>query len=237
MPMSWVNRDILANPVLIFSPLDASGRKRTFDLFIEGGDEPGFHEVVGIEDVIDRVHLCHGSIYPKKGVIRKARLIHPAGEVEAEGSVVRQCCSRGCPVPAGLPPHVSAGPSPTPSPTVRWKIFRSGAPVAQVLDTYIIAVAADGALVLVDQHAAHERLTHEALKSTDGGRAGWAFAAAAAAGGGGFSPRRLQPRPSPPAPASWKNSGLVLKPFGPGAVLVRALPAALGAPRAGAAAA
>ena len=30
-----------------------------------------------------------------------------------------------------------------------------GAPVAQVLDTYIIAVAADGALVLVDQHAAH----------------------------------------------------------------------------------
>ncbi len=31
-----------------------------------------------------------------------------------------------------------------------------GAPVAQVLDTYIIAVADDGDLVLVDQHAAHE---------------------------------------------------------------------------------
>ncbi|MEE8657887.1 DNA mismatch repair protein MutL [Acetobacteraceae bacterium EV16G] len=38
-----------------------------------------------------------------------------------------------------------------------------GAPVAQVLDTYIIAVADDGDLVLVDQHAAHERLTHEHL--------------------------------------------------------------------------
>lgn len=38
-----------------------------------------------------------------------------------------------------------------------------GAPLAQVLDTYIIALAADGGLVLVDQHAAHERLTHEAL--------------------------------------------------------------------------
>ncbi|WP_029604783.1 DNA mismatch repair endonuclease MutL [Kozakia baliensis] len=38
-----------------------------------------------------------------------------------------------------------------------------GAPVAQVLDTYIIAVAEDGNLILVDQHAAHERLTHERL--------------------------------------------------------------------------
>lgn len=38
-----------------------------------------------------------------------------------------------------------------------------GAPVAQVLDTYIIAVADDGDLILVDQHAAHERLTHEHL--------------------------------------------------------------------------
>ncbi|HTI78984.1 MAG TPA: DNA mismatch repair endonuclease MutL, partial [Acetobacteraceae bacterium] len=46
-----------------------------------------------------------------------------------------------------------------------------GAPVAQVLDTYVIAVAADGSLVLVDQHAAHERLTHEALREQmlDGG--------------------------------------------------------------------
>ncbi len=46
-----------------------------------------------------------------------------------------------------------------------------GAPVALVLDTYVIAVASDGALGLVDQHAAHERLTHEALREQmlDGG--------------------------------------------------------------------
>ncbi|GCD61606.1 DNA mismatch repair protein MutL [Acetobacter pasteurianus NBRC 3278] len=40
-----------------------------------------------------------------------------------------------------------------------------GAAIAQVLDTYILAVAADGSLVLVDQHAAHERLTHERLRA------------------------------------------------------------------------
>ncbi len=40
-----------------------------------------------------------------------------------------------------------------------------GAPLGQIFDTYILAVAADGSLVLVDQHAAHERLTHEALRT------------------------------------------------------------------------
>ncbi len=40
-----------------------------------------------------------------------------------------------------------------------------GAPVAQILDTYVLAVAPDGALVIVDQHAAHERLTEERLRA------------------------------------------------------------------------
>ena len=105
-----------------------------------------------------------------------------------------------------------------------------GAPVAQVLDTYVIAVAADGALVLVDQHAAHERLTHESLRAQmlDGGV-------------------RTQPLllPAvvdlPPADASrllaraleLARLGLEIEAFGPGAVLVRALPAALGSPEPG----
>src|SRR6478752_5487784 len=102
-----------------------------------------------------------------------------------------------------------------------------GAPVAQVLDTYVIAVAADGSLVLVDQHAAHERLTHEALREQmlDGGV-------------------RTQPLllPAvvdlPPADASrllarsdeLARLGLEIEAFGAGAVMVRALPAALGSP-------
>ena len=102
-----------------------------------------------------------------------------------------------------------------------------GAPVAQVLDTYVIAVAADGSLVLVDQHAAHERLTHEAIRSADAGRRR-PHPAAAAAGGGraaAADAARLLAHADELA-----RLGLEMEAFGPGAVLVRALPAALGAP-------
>ena len=102
-----------------------------------------------------------------------------------------------------------------------------GAAVAQVLDTYILAIAADGGLVLVDQHAAHERLTQEAIR--DQMRAGGV---------------RTQPSITPavvdlpPADAArllahateLATLGLEIEDFGPGAVLVRAMPAVLGAP-------
>jgi DNA mismatch repair protein MutL len=99
-----------------------------------------------------------------------------------------------------------------------------GAAVAQVLDTYVIAVAADGSLVLVDQHAAHERLTHEAL-------------AAQHRAGGVRSQSLLLPAvvDLPPADAARLLAhapalaalGLELESFGAGAVLVRAVPALL----------
>jgi DNA mismatch repair protein MutL len=101
-----------------------------------------------------------------------------------------------------------------------------GAPVAQVLDTYVIAVAADGSLVLVDQHAAHERLTHEALREQ-------------MLAGGVRTQKLLLPSvvDLPPEDASrlltraeeLGRLGLEIEAFGPGAVMVRALPAALGA--------
>ncbi|QNT79513.1 DNA mismatch repair endonuclease MutL [Entomobacter blattae] len=40
-----------------------------------------------------------------------------------------------------------------------------GYAIAQIMETYIIAVNGMGEMILVDQHAAHERLTHEKLKT------------------------------------------------------------------------
>jgi DNA mismatch repair protein MutL len=102
-----------------------------------------------------------------------------------------------------------------------------GRPVAQLFATYILAEAPDGALVLVDQHAAHERLTHEALL------------AQLAAGGVRTQPLLLPEVVELPAPdvarlleaaAALARLGLEIEGFGPGAVLVRATPALLGTP-------
>jgi DNA mismatch repair protein MutL len=102
-----------------------------------------------------------------------------------------------------------------------------GRPLAQILDTYILAEAPDGALILVDQHAAHERLMQERLT------------AELAAGGVRAQPLLLpEVVPLPEADAArllaaaaeLARLGLEVEGFGPGAVLVRAVPALLGAP-------
>ncbi len=125
-------------------------------------------------------------------------------------------------LPLHAPPAARILPSPPPAPADH----PLGAPLAQLLDTYILAVSADGALVLVDQHAAHERLTHEALRDQ--------YLSGAV---------RTQPLLLPavvdlaPADAArlldraddLARLGLEIESFGPGAILVRALPAVLGA--------
>ena len=120
--------------------------------------------------------------------------------------------------PPSLPPPPAAAPMDAAHPL--------GRAVAQILDTYIIAEAADGALVMVDQHAAHERLTHEALS-------------AQLRDGGVRSQPLLVPAvvDMPPADAArllgaaeaLARLGLEIESFGAGAVLVRSLPALLGA--------
>jgi DNA mismatch repair protein MutL len=101
-----------------------------------------------------------------------------------------------------------------------------GAPVAQVLDTYIIAVASDGSLVLVDQHAAHERLTHEAIREQvlDGVVRSQPLLLPAVVDLPPGDVARLVARVGDLA-----RLGLELEEFGVGAILVRALPAVLGA--------
>lgn len=98
-----------------------------------------------------------------------------------------------------------------------------GAARAQVHETYIVAQTADG-IVLVDQHAAHERLVYERMKQA---RAKAGIAAQmllvplvltldeAARGDLLEAASLLEPL------------GLALEPFGPGAIAVRSVPAVL----------
>jgi DNA mismatch repair protein MutL len=105
-----------------------------------------------------------------------------------------------------------------------------GAPVAQVLDTYVIAVAADDSLVLVDQHAAHERLMHESIRTQmlEGGVRTQPLLLPAVVDLPVADASRLLSRTE-----ELGRLGLEIEAFGPGAILVRALPAALGAPEPG----
>jgi DNA mismatch repair protein MutL len=99
-----------------------------------------------------------------------------------------------------------------------------GAPVAQILDTYVLAVAADGALVIIDQHAAHERLTEERLRAEflAGSVATQPLLVPVVVDLADIDAARLLGQAKTLA-----RLGLEIEAFGPGAVLVRAVPAAL----------
>jgi len=99
-----------------------------------------------------------------------------------------------------------------------------GAARAQLHETYIVAQTADG-IVIVDQHAAHERLVYEKMKT-------------AMAEGGIARQPLLIPEVVDLDPAEVERVaaragelaelGLVVEPFGPDAVVVREVPAMLG---------
>jgi len=94
----------------------------------------------------------------------------------------------------------------------------------QVAKTYIVAEAEDG-LVIVDQHAAHERLVLERMrKAVDGGKvASQALLMAEVVELDENACDRLEARL-----AELSEFGLELERFGPAAMLVRATPAMLG---------
>ncbi len=94
----------------------------------------------------------------------------------------------------------------------------------QVANTYIVAEAADG-LVLVDQHAAHERLVLERLRAAgadEANRRSQALLVPDVVEMDEVDCDRLED-----AAEGLARFGLVIERFGPGAMLVRALPAAL----------
>ena len=103
--------------------------------------------------------------------------------------------------------------------------FPLGVARGQVAATYIVAEAEDG-LVLVDQHAAHERLVLERMRRAmaDGGVAGQALLLPEVVELDEPACDRIEARL-----AELAEMGLELERFGPRAMLVRATPAMLGA--------
>ncbi|MGA9659783.1 MAG: DNA mismatch repair endonuclease MutL [Asticcacaulis sp.] len=125
-------------------------------------------------------------------------------------------------------PDVAAPYTPEPAPThtapTHSEAFPLGAARAQLHDTYVIAQTADG-LVIVDQHAAHERLVYEQMKL--------AMAQGQVQSQGLLIPEivdlereevsRLMTRRD-----DLQTLGLGIEAFGPTSVLVRDIPSVLG---------
>ncbi len=99
-----------------------------------------------------------------------------------------------------------------------------GAARAQIHENYIIAQADDG-LVIVDQHAAHERLVYERFKAQldDSGIARQGLLTPEIIELDDSDARRLLENAE-----ELSRLGLDIEPFGPGAVAVRSVPALLG---------
>ncbi len=99
-----------------------------------------------------------------------------------------------------------------------------GAARAQVHETYIVAQTEDG-IVIIDQHAAHERLVYERIKA--------ALANGGVARQGLLIPEVVELPEAAAAllatrAAELAELGLVIEAFGPGAVVVREVPSLLG---------
>ncbi len=95
---------------------------------------------------------------------------------------------------------------------------------AQLHGTYVVAQTADG-IVIVDQHAAHERLTHERISKalTEGGVARQGLLIPEVVELDDAAAARIVSRA-----AELEELGLLVEPFGSGAVVVREVPALLG---------
>jgi DNA mismatch repair protein MutL len=130
--------------------------------------------------------------------------------------------SYNAPLPMmNLPP---AAPIPVAAVAESAQDFPLGLARGQIHNTYIVAEASDG-LVIVDQHAAHERLVHERMKKS--------LAANGVARQMLLMPEVVELEQDAAArleerAAELADMGLVLERFGPAAVVVREIPALLG---------
>ena len=126
--------------------------------------------------------------------------------------------------PAAAPPSDQSGVHPANSNEGMAEGFPLGAARAQVHGTYVVAQTGDG-IVIVDQHAAHERLVYERMKDQLGEK-GVARQML-------LLPEVVELEETAAARVTARAEelaelGLVLEAFGPGAVVVREVPALLG---------
>ncbi len=161
---------------------------------------------------------------------------HRASSTVAAGAVAAFRPGSGLPA-SNAPRFAFPLPSPTPSlalaesannflrPTEEAPMPETplGTPRAQLHRTYILAETSTG-IVLVDQHAAHERLVYERMKE--------ALAAQGVARQALLLPEIVELDETAAARLAHRAEelaefGLVLEPFGPGAVVVREVPALL----------
>ncbi len=124
----------------------------------------------------------------------------------------------GLDLPAARPAEAASAAAAAP------ETYPLGAARAQLHDTYIVAQTAHG-IVIVDQHAAHERLVYERMKA--------ALAATGVARQILLLPEVVELEEAAAArlaarAAELAELGLLLEPFGSGAVVVREVPALLG---------
>lgn len=141
--------------------------------------------------------------------------VMPSGRVETQPSFAEAIA------PADLESAIALATAHDPEDA---RFFPLGAARAQIHETYIVAQTEDG-IVIVDQHAAHERLVYERMKQM-------------LASGGVRRQALLIPEVVELDPAEAEaltaraeelaQLGLVIEPFGAGAILVRETPALLG---------
>lgn len=195
-------------------------------------DEAGVRSLV-IGTITRALGLGAGvaGVRPSFTAPRPARIVYPSEISRSEGfaepvlALGTQPAARVFPASPSLADAaapLSAPPASLPPPEPEHPL---GAALAQILGTYIIAVTADQNMILVDQHAAHERLTHERLREQ-------------LLSGMIQAQRLLVPDvvelPRAQAAllvsrsAALSRLGVDLEAFGPGVVLVRSLPALLG---------
>jgi DNA mismatch repair protein MutL len=149
-----------------------------------------------------------------------AHVRSPGGGGLAEAAALYQAPLAGLAAPPAAVARAEAADVPvgTPEP---WPL---GAARAQIHETYIVAQTADG-IVIVDQHAAHERLVYERMKTQieAGGIARQTLLVPEIVELDEASAARLIARAE-----EFAELGLAIEPFGPGAVAVREVPALLG---------